>query len=148
VVVEFKDLYLPIIMAVFLGYIAYQQMSTNKSKLKLDLYNKRFDIYSAALKFHQELMSEGLSTETHRNFIEAKQSSKFLFHPKDEIYEVLNEIHTRSFKVTGYRKYSGEITDTDVHISFHNDSVEALDWIIKEIECLDEKMSKYLNFHG
>ena len=71
------------IMAVFLGYIAYQQMRINQNKLKLDLYNKRFNIYSITLKFHQELMSEGLAKGTHREFIEAKQSSKFLFHHKE-----------------------------------------------------------------
>ena len=65
-------------MALFLGYIAYQQMRINKEKLKLDLYNKRFEIYSITLKFYQELMSEGLEKGTHRKFIEAKESSKFL----------------------------------------------------------------------
>ena len=146
-ITEFKELYLPIVMAAFLGYIAYQQMMTNKSKLKLDLYNKRFNIYASALTFHQELMSEGLTKETHRNFIEAKQSSKFLFNPIDGIYKVLNEIHTNSFKVTGYRKYSEEINETDALISDQNESHEALNFIIKEIENLDLKMAKYLKFH-
>ncbi len=50
---EIKNIYLPIIMAIFLGYIAYQQMRTNRDKLKLDLYNKRFGVYICVLKFNQ-----------------------------------------------------------------------------------------------
>ena len=58
-----KDIALPIIMAIFLAYIAYQQMVTNRNKLRLDLYNKRFEVYSVALEFYQELIGDGASTD-------------------------------------------------------------------------------------
>jgi len=48
---EIKDIYLPVIMSLFLLYIAIQQMQTKKDKLKLDLYHKRFEVYSYTLKF-------------------------------------------------------------------------------------------------
>jgi len=140
---EFKELYLPIIMALFLGYIAYQQMSTNRKKLRLELYHKRFEVYSITLKFHQELMDEaGLAKGTHREFIEAKQSSKFLFHPEDGIYSSLEEINKKSFIVKAF-KLSTEVNN----IKSCEDSQEAMNSIINEVDALDGKMSKYLNFY-
>ena len=75
--------YLPAIIAIFLAYIAYQQMSTNRNKLKLDLYNKRFEVYTDTLKFYQELMEEEVSKSTHINFITSKEASLFLFRSEE-----------------------------------------------------------------
>ncbi len=133
-------------MTLFLGYIAYQQMRTNKDKLKLDLYSKRFEIYSITLKFHQELMAEGLATGTHRKFIEAKQSSKFLFHQKDGIYTCLDKIHKESYKVKACKEKSGDVSEK-LSFQMHKDSQEALNLIISEVEALDGKLSNYLNFN-
>ena len=144
---EFKNLYLPMIMAAFLGYIAYQQMRTNRDKLKLDLYNKRFEIYSYTLKFNQELMYDELTTDTHRKFIEFKQASKFLFDPKDGIYNLLEEINKKSFIVIGFRKNDDKYKETGIYEKAHNEMHESLSWIIEQVEILDIKMSKYLSFH-
>ena len=133
-------------MTLFLGYIAYQQMKTNKDKLKLELYNKRFEIYSITLKFYQELESDELAAETHRKFIEAKHSSKFLFHDKDGIYICLDKINTESFKVKACKENSNDRSEKPT-FQMHQDSQEALELIISEIKSLDKKLSKYLNFH-
>ena len=134
-------------MAIFLAYIAYQHMRINRNKLKLDLYNKRFEIYSHTLQFQHELDSNELTPETHRKFIEVKQSSIFLFDPKDKIHESLNEMHKRAFKVIGFREHSSKIKDTPEFITMSNESQESLNWIMSEIDQLHIKLSKYLNFY-
>lgn len=58
-----KDLVLSTVMAGFLAYIAYQQLETNRNKLKLDLYIKRFEVYSVSLTFYQELTADGASKD-------------------------------------------------------------------------------------
>ena len=110
-------------------------------------YNKRFEIYSHTLQFQHELDSNELTPETHRKFIEVKQSSIFLFNPKDKIHESLNEIHKRAFKVIGFREHSSKIKDTPEFITMSNESQESLNWIMSEIDQLHIKLSKYLNFH-
>ncbi|MFA0267241.1 hypothetical protein AB4490_10565 [Vibrio cyclitrophicus] len=141
---DFKELYLPIIMTIYLGYIAYEQLRTNRDKLKLDLYNKRFEVYAVTLTFYQDLMSQGASQELHRKFIEVKQSSKFLFDPKDEIYTSLSKINIESFKVKACKEAEG--LGNDLMFQLHQDSHAALGIIVKELEQLDIKMSKYLCF--
>ena len=143
---ELKEIYLPVVMSIFLAYIAYQQMRINKEKLKLDLYNKRFEIYSCTLKFQHELVSNQLTSETHRKFIEVKQASKFLFSSKDKIYESLNAINDKSLKIIGFRNQSEELKNHSESMKARREYEEALNWIINEIDTLDGKLSKYLNF--
>ncbi len=74
-----RDTWIPLILSIFLAYIAFQQMATNRNKLRLDLYTKRFEVYLSVLKFYQELIENGSSKETHLDFIAKKESAKFLF---------------------------------------------------------------------
>ena len=144
-ILELKEIWLPAIMSIFLGYIAYQQMRINEKKLKLDLYNKRFEVYSYTLKFQHELIDNQLTSETRRKFIELKQASKFLFSLDDKIYESLNEIHNKSFKITGFRNESEKLKNHPESKKARQECEEALNWIINEINILDVKLSKYLN---
>lgn len=139
-----KDLFLPVVMSVFLGYIAYQQLITNRNKLKLDLYNKRFSIYSDTLNFNHELNEEnGSTTEMLRKFIDSKEASKFLFSDDPSIYDLLNKIHKESFKVNGYKKISNYPASENK--SFDN-MHDALIFINNNIPVLQEKLQKYLSF--
>lgn len=142
---DIKELYLPVIMTIFLGYVAYEQLRTNRDKLKLDLFNRRFEVYSVTLEFHQDLMSGSASQELHRKFIEVKQSSKFLFDSKDGIYASLDKINTESFKIKACKEARG--LSNDCTFQLNQDSQVALGVIIKEVEKLDVKMSKYLSFN-
>jgi len=131
---EIKNIYLPIVMATFLGYIAYQQMRTNRDKLKLDLYNKRYGIYKDTLKFYHELNeSNGATTETLRKFIDSKEASKFLLSDDSSIYEILNGVHEKSFKINALKK---------------NDNYYQSDQKIFNdiIPILHKKLQKYLSF--
>lgn len=143
---QISDIYLPGIMAIFLAYIAYQQMITNKNKLKLDLYNKRFEIYTDALRFYQELMGEEVSKETHIKFIDSKEASTFLFSDNQEIYNLLDQMHSESFKIIGFKKHGKELSDSPEQFLKSNDSMqETLEWFGKQMPVLRSKLSAYLS---
>ena len=142
-ITEFKELYLPVIMSVFLAYIAYQQLITNRNKLKQDLYNKRFEVYTDTLILYQELSdTEGTSKETLRRFISSKESSKFLFSNDPSIYELLNEVHHKSFKVNGVKKNKVEFTGNS---EAYKEMNEALNWLTAQLPILSQKLDKYLS---
>lgn len=141
---EIKNIYLPIIMAIFLGYIAYQQMRTNRDKLKLDLYNKRYEIYTDTLKLYHELNeSEGSTTETLRKFIDSKEASKFLFSNDESIYNILNEIHKNSFKINAYKKHKNQ---HQANQALSDNMLEASNYINDIIPVLHKKLQNYLSF--
>jgi len=139
-----KDLFFPFVLSAFLAYIAYQQLITNKNKLKLDLYNKRFEIYEDTLKLYHELDEENGSTkETMRKFISSKEASKFLFSNDPSIYNLLNEIHNESFKINACKKNSNNKTTND---ELYERMREASKIINNNIPILHEKLETYLSF--
>ncbi|MGA3117133.1 MAG: hypothetical protein ABSF90_22165 [Syntrophobacteraceae bacterium] len=128
-------------IALFVAYIALQQYFTNKrqvkindEKLRLDLYNRRFNVYSTALDFHFALVEFSASGEQHKDaftilhkqFLKVAQESQFLFKPDSSIYDMLVEMHKRSFNRTGFIKHGKEVADTpDVFLSWYQQSEEA-----------------------
>ncbi|RDV27930.1 hypothetical protein DXV75_02865 [Alteromonas aestuariivivens] len=139
---------LPIFISVILGVIAYQQMLINRNKLKLDLYNKRFEVYLSALTFYQEVTSDGPSKECHRDFINKKESAYFLFSKNQKIYELLNKMHSESFKISAYRTGADQLKDSpDVLRKAREDSQNALSWFNGVVDLLREEMKSYLSFN-
>lgn len=47
------------VIAFIAVYIAYQQWNTNRQRLKLDLFDKRFSIYQSAQTFLSDVIREG-----------------------------------------------------------------------------------------
>mgnify|MGYP006957109987 CR=1 FL=1 len=133
------------IMAAFLAYIAYQQMAINKRKLNLDLYNKRFSVYTDTLRFYQELFDEEVSQEAHRSFIASKEASRFLFSEDPSIFELLDLMHSESFKITGFKQHGKEISVTPEFVEGFKISQETFFWFGKQLTELKNKMSPYLN---
>jgi hypothetical protein len=143
-----KDIALPIIMAIFLAYIAYQQMVTNRNKLRLDLYNKRFEVYSVALEFYQELIGDGASTELKRKFIEKKEAANFLFSEDPTIYLLLNEMHNKSFKISAVKDNRKDLESShEVASLLAQESLDAANWFGPAIKSLSSKMECFLKFN-
>ncbi|MBC6905272.1 hypothetical protein DWB84_07330 [Saccharophagus sp. K07] len=132
------------VMAVFLAYIAYQQMVINKRRLNLDLYSKRFSVYTDVVRFHQELAEEMVSQETHRNFIASKEASRFLFSKDSSIFELLQLMHTESFKIIGFKHHAKELSEASFIEGFAS-SQEVFFWWDRQMAELKEKMKPYLD---
>lgn len=141
-----KDFFLPVVMSAFLAYIAWQQMRINAKKLKLDLYNKRFEVYADALKFYQELISGEISKETHLKFINSKEAAIFLFSDDPDIYQTLDEMHSQSFKVSGFKQIAPQLKDSpEVLLRAHDDAQHALTLNGEMLNKLQVKFKKYLS---
>jgi hypothetical protein len=86
----------PIIMAVFAWYISFIQSKVSREKLRLDLYNKRFGVYEAALDFNIALskysghLDEQFKLK-HIAFIKATREAQFLFSQDSKIFGILKK---------------------------------------------------------
>ncbi|WP_454866623.1 hypothetical protein [Pseudomonas umsongensis] len=67
--------------------VAWSQMRIASAKTKLDLYSKRFNVYMAALEFHQCASSGDGIKEKFDKLTQAYRESLFLFGDKDGIRE-------------------------------------------------------------
>ena len=146
----------PICIAAFVAWMAYRQSKINEGKLRLDLYNKRFEVYSRTLDFYHALLNYGGTNEkkevfiaVHNLFIKSYRESQFLFEPKDGIYKLLDEMHTRSFKITGCKDHGKELAESapDEYVKMYNESQNAMQWFGESIPKLEKSMERYLNFH-
>jgi hypothetical protein len=133
-------------------YIARQQWRTNREKLRLDLYQKRFSVYESTLAYHQlVILPSTISNEEKdkigRDFIKACRESQFLFSFEDGVFNLLNEIRQQAYFLANYKtppasddpeifKQSAQ-RNFDANKFLHEDSIPKL----------EDKLAKYLNFH-
>ncbi|MGP1831765.1 hypothetical protein ACTTBA_01670 [Shewanella frigidimarina] len=142
-----SNIILSLIISIIFVYVAIQQMVTNRNKLKLDLFNKRFEIYSSALTFVQEVTSNIYSAETHRDFISKKESAYFLFSNNQNIYKLLDEMHSKSFIIKGFRETAEQLRNTpESFIKYQKDHEAALSFFINVMPKLRLEMKNHLEF--
>ena len=146
----------PIVISLCVLLVALHQSKISKEKVRLDLYNRRFDIYSRTLGFFQALLSYDASKPKdnflllHNDFVKSYKESQFLFDKDSGIYELLTEMHKKSFKITGFEAISQELARAgaqDELIRGFQESQDAWNWIGEGISKLEKSMGPYLNFH-
>lgn len=131
--------------------VAWSQMRIASAKTKLDLYNKRFSVYLAALEYYQYTFSESkddLRAKANK-LIHAYRESKFLFDEKDGIYETLGRIQKAMGVIRGYEEFKkspSKSVDTAALLS--EKYMSALLSMEGDILALEEQLKKYLSFHN
>lgn len=101
----------PIVISMAVAWIGYLQYRTNRYKLKLDLYNRRFAVYEKALELFQAYYSEDKAnlTTSKEKFIRFYRESIFLFGEDSDVYKRLTELKdTLYFLIDFKEKYSIE----------------------------------------
>lgn len=147
----FKDYISAIPISIFLAYIAWQQLNTNRKKLKLDLYNKRFEIYLETLKYYQELMDLGpnkeIDREIQRSFIRGKEAAYYLFSETPEIYQLLLGINAAASQIVAFKTLGKEreVIGTQELLNMQQVSDDAYKMIAKSVQKIKVLMSDYLN---
>jgi hypothetical protein len=138
-----------VLVAAFVAAITWFQWKTNREKLRLDLYQRRFEIYLRVLDFHVALwqQDEPKLDVLHVPFMKASWESKFLFPKESGIYDFLDEYNLRTARVRVYRTPLGAASQGDVSQEERAQLIEDKIWIKDCIGILDEKLGPYLKFH-
>lgn len=143
---------------VVIAFATLGQFLVNRSKLRLDLYNKRFAIYSNTLALFQEVLTFNPSTASEeelikydlleKDFIRSYRESQFLFEEESKVYQLLKEFFEREFRIVRFRGQSElvkQYTDDQI-LEATNKNQADLDWVLKFVDLLDKKIKPYLNF--
>jgi hypothetical protein len=108
----------PILVAVAVGYVAYQQWDTSRAKLKLDLFELRFaafvaarTIVAAVLHNRDEIASEDLKEE-----YDVLEQNKLLFHFEiaKEIDRLMNLCRDYRYLCDDIREFEGTTVQSEV----------------------------------
>jgi hypothetical protein len=131
--------------------VAWSQMRIASAKTKLDLYNKRFNVYLAALEYYQYAYSDNRVDlkQKAEKLTHAYRETKFLFNSEDGIYETLGKIQKGAGIVRAYDECRREGKfDTDRERILAKRNGDALLAMEKDLLDLEEKLGKYLSFHN
>lgn len=129
--------------------VAFFALWVSADKLRLDLYNKRFDIYLRTLKFQEALLrkpkEDGTVAALQADFMIASRESKFLFGPESGVYDQLRKLLEAS--VTIMQDMSNELP-LEMKLEHQKKHFAAVAlWSGPGLETLENLMAPYLNFH-
>ncbi len=121
-----------IFIAAFVAFINLNQWRISRDKLRLDLFNRRFDVYLRVLDYYQEFFKvEGVPSDSiTTSFIKAVRESRFIFPKASGIFEFLEEFWHRA------DKFAKNIARRD------GDA----EWILNTMATLETKMEPYVKF--
>lgn len=133
--------------------VALAQMKIASAKTRLELYNKRFNIYTCALDYFQAAWGKSdKPAETHqREFIRCYRESQFLFEDRDGVYETLTNIKDAGAQAIGLEKMIHELessptSDPRVAASCREKRMEHLGSFERSLMTLEKQLSKYIRF--
>ena len=139
---------------------------THRANLKLNLYNRRFDIYSRTLDLFQSIYtwnpteSEKATTSlkdspelymAQKAFIKATREAQFLFADSPQILALLKEINDDTFFIIGHKRdIAPKMRDWPVPEvkSEYTKFTECLQRIGDSVISLEKLMSEYLRYKG
>jgi hypothetical protein len=137
---------------------------TNREKVRLDLYNRRFDVYSRTLDFLHALgvwkptESEKTSTSLEEHpelwkaqsaFIKASREAQFLFADDSGVHKRLEQMHVDTMGIIGYKRdLAPKLNHPPDMIREHKNFEDRQTRIRESISLLEQEMSEYLDFHA
>jgi hypothetical protein len=131
-------------VAVIGSFIAYRQWRTAQNKLKLELFDRRFNVYLAATTLLASIMGSGKAKDEDLfKFLSATRDAKWLLnidvanYMDKELYHKAVELMTFSDMLEGVPP--GEERTANIR-----KQAEIKKWFLTQYEVLDEKFSSFL----
>lgn len=135
----------PTLIAMFVGYIAYQQWQVNQASLRERLFERRFKIFKDTQIFLSHILREGrLEDSALTEFFEAPQMARFLF--GNEMADYLKEIRTRAIKMHGLEKSARRAEVGPKRSEPIDKEYAEIKWLNGQLETIFDKFEPYLGF--
>lgn len=136
---------LSVVTALIALYIAFQQWKTNRDKVKLDLYDRRYKIYDETRRFIASAVRNGdLTNDDFSKFYSVLPEARFLF--QEDVYcymqELINKgasLHANSMIASGNSQSPNFERAVDV-------SGDIVNWYSQQHDRLQAIFKPYLSF--
>ena len=145
-----------IIAAGIAWWSVQQQRNTTReieaTKLRLDLYNRRYQIFDSIFDFYNALIGwtgTPEQREAQKRFFRASQEAIFLFKPEFGITDTLRKLHEESAKVIGFKEYGEDYKSGGV--AFYMEQFQKAQHVLlvdfdTALVKLKAELGSYLNF--
>ncbi len=133
------------IIAVVGGWIAWQQVRINRNKLKLDRFDKRYEVYEASMNFAASMIANGdLTIGPYDEFLVKSRGARFLL--SKEIADYLDELGANAIKLRGALHASKAPSIKDEQWAKYEDRItEITKWFQQQLEVIPERFGPFLS---
>ncbi len=132
-----------VLVALAVAFIALRQWQPSKARLKLDLFEKRWDVYRAAVVYMSRITQVGPPGEPEvQAFSDAIAGANFLFddHIQDIVRDVLQRGSRLTVEANEARRLEGSLRmEAELKLS------EELDWFRSRLATLDQPFAPFLH---
>src|SRR5688500_9028509 len=92
-----------VLLGLIAAWIAYQQYCTNRERLKMDLFEKRYQVYRGVLCFIEQAMTKGtIAIEDVRDLDRSTADAFFLF--DDKVVAYIWDVRSHGLTLYGVRE--------------------------------------------
>ncbi|WP_272004090.1 hypothetical protein [Roseovarius sp. ZX-A-9] len=131
----------PILIAIFVAYVAYQQWQTNHESLREKLFDRRIEVHDQVAAALSRLLREGFPAAGIENELaQAWRKSRFLF--DDEVSEYIEKL--REAVNDGQFYHSQAALNNEKRNDYLDKEHDRLNWLAKQFDPLHEHFAKYL----
>lgn len=133
------------LIAVLALFIAWQQWRTNRNKLKLELFERRYAFYEAAMRLIGTIQTSGVSTEdTMLKFLVATRGARFIVGKELSQY-FDNDLYRKAVELNGLESELQGLSAGAARSSNVRKQREIKTWLSDQREVLDAKFSPLLD---
>ena len=137
---------LTLLLAGFGAYLAYQQFRLSREKFKLDLFEKRFSIFSGTRLFLSHILADGkVELKTIFEYRAAIAEASFLFKP--DVTDYLEEIYRRAVHMNALAMKLTAVPVGEERNKLVDEEGGELTWLTDQLPELKVKFGPYLQFH-
>jgi hypothetical protein len=132
------------VTACIAAYIAYQQWLINRTKLRLDLYDRRVTVLRAVKEFLSAIAVAGaVKGEALSNYVRAVAEADFLFDKRLRTY--LDEIYKKSVRMLTLKMELGDMPFGPDRTARVKEEMDLLKWMAEQGGALNEEFKRYLS---
>lgn len=151
IIVKLAPAFVALVVGVFGSYIAYSQYITARNKLRLDLFDRRLDIYNKLQGYFIHILS-GQRIEDCKDsnllltLLQACYISIFLF--SDDVSELTHKIFCKATEINAVEKAMGlyelEKLNNEEYNLIKDRHTELMEWSRNSHKSLPSLFSKYM----
>ena len=136
---------LSVVTALIALYIAYEQWKTNRDKVKLELYDRRYKIYDETRRFISSAVRNGdLTNEDFSKFYEVLPETRFLF--QDDVYSYMQELINKGANLHADSVIASGSSENPHYKNAVEKAGDIVNWYGKQYDKLHVIFKPYLSF--
>lgn len=130
-------------IAAIAAWVAWKQMLIARTKLQIELYEKRRSVFEAARKFLARVAAQASATDQDiREYTIGTADAVFLF--DDDVAKYLHTIRSKAIQAKSLREVADPLSPGEEKANYVKEAFERLTWLGDQLDSLVETFKPWL----